>query len=358
MSKSLRLSVAALSALLALPASAVQRTFVASYGSDANPCTFASPCRGFAAAMSATDPGGEIIVLDSAGYGAVTITQSVSIIAHDGLYAGTSVFAGDGITVSAGPADKVILRGLTINGQGGNRGIVVTSGRNVYIEKCVVSGMNQQGIYVSGATTLSIEDSTLRGNALGGVTLTGTGVAAMISRTTIENNGGTGVTILNGPKVAVSDSRVVGNSGFGGLRARSDDGASTTILSVSRSEVSHNATQAFVAETNLAGSVVTLTATGNTIIRNGATGAVVAGTTGSATGVFSGNMFAENYGQGGLLASGAAATITVSDHTVVGNHNYGFIQASTALFRTRSNNVVEDNVTAATSGTITPTAGQ
>ena len=31
---------------------AAQRTFVASTGSDANPCTLAQPCRGFARAVS------------------------------------------------------------------------------------------------------------------------------------------------------------------------------------------------------------------------------------------------------------------------------------------------------------------
>ena len=57
--------------------------------------------------------------MDSAGYGAVTITQSVSIIAPAGIYAGISVFGGDGVTVNA-PGAIVVLRGLSINGQGGN----------------------------------------------------------------------------------------------------------------------------------------------------------------------------------------------------------------------------------------------
>ena len=75
---------------------AAQRTFVASYGQPANTalnCSIASPCRAFSEAMSATNAGGEVIVLDSAGYGNVTIAQSVSIIAPTGVYAGISVFA-------------------------------------------------------------------------------------------------------------------------------------------------------------------------------------------------------------------------------------------------------------------------
>ena len=63
----------------ATPALAVQRTFVASTGADTNPCTLTLPCRGFAAAVTAVGFNGEVVVLDSAGYGAVTIDKSVTI---------------------------------------------------------------------------------------------------------------------------------------------------------------------------------------------------------------------------------------------------------------------------------------
>ena len=74
----------------------VQRTFVAANGSDAHPCSLAQPCRSFAAAIANTDPNGEIIVFDSAGYGVVAITKSVTIAAPPGVYAGITVFSGDG----------------------------------------------------------------------------------------------------------------------------------------------------------------------------------------------------------------------------------------------------------------------
>ena len=52
-----------------------------------------------------------------------TITKAISIIAPPGVYAGLSPTAGqDGVTVTAGVSDKVVLRGLTINGQGGIKG--------------------------------------------------------------------------------------------------------------------------------------------------------------------------------------------------------------------------------------------
>ena len=61
-------SIALLSILASTAATATaQRTFVASYGNDASPCSLTMPCRGFAAAVAQAIPGGEVIVLDSAG---------------------------------------------------------------------------------------------------------------------------------------------------------------------------------------------------------------------------------------------------------------------------------------------------
>src|SRR5262249_18801333 len=76
---------------------ASQRTFVSAIGVNNPVCSIGAPCRDFASAITATSPGGEVIVLDSGGYGSVAIAQSVSIIASPGVYAGISVFAGAGI---------------------------------------------------------------------------------------------------------------------------------------------------------------------------------------------------------------------------------------------------------------------
>lgn len=93
---------------------AVQRTFVSGQGNDANPCSISAPCRLFTVAIAQTVSGGEVVVVNPGGYGPVTITKAVSIIAPPGIYAGVSVSAGDGVTVNAGPSDRVVLRGLNI----------------------------------------------------------------------------------------------------------------------------------------------------------------------------------------------------------------------------------------------------
>src|SRR5215469_5845648 len=58
------------------PANARARTFVASYGNDANPCTFGSPCKTFQVAVNAVDAGGEVTAIDSAGFGPINITRA------------------------------------------------------------------------------------------------------------------------------------------------------------------------------------------------------------------------------------------------------------------------------------------
>src|SRR5579862_7328584 len=104
------------------------RTFVSGVGDDANPCSRTAPCKTFAGAISKTAPGGEIDVLDPGGFGAVTITKSISIEA-DGVIAGVLVSGTNGINVAAGATDEVVLRGLTFEGLGtGLDGISYTSG--------------------------------------------------------------------------------------------------------------------------------------------------------------------------------------------------------------------------------------
>src|SRR6266550_815903 len=70
------------------------RTWVSGVGDDVNPCSRTAPCKTFAGAISKTADKGEIDALDSAGFGTVTITKSITI---DGggtlagvLYAGTN----------------------------------------------------------------------------------------------------------------------------------------------------------------------------------------------------------------------------------------------------------------------------
>src|SRR6476469_6168498 len=55
------------------------RTWVSGVGDDANPCSRTAPCKTFAGAISKTATNGEIDAIDSGGFGAVTITKSITI---------------------------------------------------------------------------------------------------------------------------------------------------------------------------------------------------------------------------------------------------------------------------------------
>lgn len=131
-----------------LAAAQSQRTFVASYGDDASAsCSLALPCRSFNAAIAKTNPNGEVIILDTAGYGPMTITKALKVIGPAGVYGGISVItAGStGVTINAGNSDVVILRGLDVSGLGGQYGIDIQNAGAVHIEKTSVSNFGTVG---------------------------------------------------------------------------------------------------------------------------------------------------------------------------------------------------------------------
>ena len=134
-------------------------------------------------------------MLDSGGYGSVTVNKNVSIAAPAGVYAGVSVFVGtNGITVAA-PATRVVLRGLTINGQGGDNGVLVQAGE-VHIESCVISNMVQAGIRVDGGTSVRVSGSSLRANADGLKLVPGAGTLGVVVRDTeVANNSISGISV-------------------------------------------------------------------------------------------------------------------------------------------------------------------
>ena len=217
-----------------------QRTFVASTGNDANPCTVVAPCRSFAAALGQTESHGEIIVLDSAGYGPVTIPNPISITAPPGIYAGITVVSGDGITVVTGSSSKVVLRGLTINGEGGQNGINFVSGQGLQIHDCVVSDMAANGIQLEApGSTVLVTGTLVRQSLQSGIYLQGTQVA-VLDGVRAEGNR-YGVYARSGPSVTIRNSVVVNSFSGGGfnLEASSADSTMTISNSVSSSNSGH-----------------------------------------------------------------------------------------------------------------------
>ena len=92
------------------------RTWVSGVGDDANPCSRTAPCKTFAGAISKTASGGEINVIDAGGYGAVTITKSITI---DGGGSMAFILSSGTNGIIINHADAVVtIRRITINGAG------------------------------------------------------------------------------------------------------------------------------------------------------------------------------------------------------------------------------------------------
>ena len=195
------------------------RTWVSGVGDDANPCSRTAPCKTFAGAISRTAPKGEINIIDGAGFGAVTITKSISIVA-EGATGGILASLTTGVIVNAGAADVVVLRGLDINGFGnGINGIRFLAGAELHVENCQIYGFTGKGISVESATAsqIFVKDTDIHTNVGtngGGILLSRTGVGSV--KATIErvrtNGNRFGIRVEDATRATVVGSTASGNN--------------------------------------------------------------------------------------------------------------------------------------------------
>jgi hypothetical protein len=300
-----------------------QRTFVASYGNDANPCSLALPCRAFSSAIAKVIDGGEVIALDSAAYGPVTISQSVSIIGSAGAYVGLSVIAPAstvGVTIN-GAGIKVVLQNIAINALGGTYGIRILQAAEVNVSGCAISNFTGAGIYATAANAnLSLRDTLVRGSrgaAAPGIWLAAD-MRATLERARVVRNAGAGVRIEGGANVSMTGSVVAGNGGAG--ISVSAPAAVFSVIAVEDSLVADNAGDGIAAQAaTVAGAVAEAAAARSSITRNGGHGVSVASTApGSAVATLSDSLVSQQT-LDGLWVSGAGALATASNNTFAGN---------------------------------------
>ena len=189
----------------ASPAEAqLSRTFVsATVGNDANNCDRPTPCRTFQAAHDKTNPDGEITVLDTGGYGAVTITKSISIVSEVGEASVLVSGGATGIIVNAGAASYVNLRGLTIQGIGfgGGTGLVFNSGFTLTMTNCVVRNHTGNGIIFQPSidSHLSVSNTLVADNGVSGIWVHPSGnlptIKATFNRVEAYNNSLDGILV-------------------------------------------------------------------------------------------------------------------------------------------------------------------
>ena len=192
------------------------RTWVSGLGDDANPCSRTAPCKTFAGAISKTAAGGEINAIDPGGFGAVTITKSITI-ACMGVECGILVSGTNGIIINAAATDVIILKGLDLEGLGTSlSGVNILSAKSVYIEDCTINNFTN-GVNVAPPTNnvnVIVQNSRLTRNFEFGVLAIPTGtVSANVNLNGILiGMGGTGITAAGTNAIVnVSNSSILNN---------------------------------------------------------------------------------------------------------------------------------------------------
>src|SRR5712691_10401965 len=167
------------------------RTWVSGVGDDANPCSRTAPCKTFAGAISKTAAGGEINCLDPGGFGAVTITKSITIDCHE-IFGSVLVSGTNGININSDNAAAPVVRLRNLNVTG-------------------ITGLGLNGIRITGATTSNtvvvLEDMMIDGFSQRGISDERSGGGKLVvMHTSIRDNGGAGVGVLPGAAVAITAS--------------------------------------------------------------------------------------------------------------------------------------------------------
>jgi hypothetical protein len=229
------------------------RTWVSGVGDDANTCSRTAPCKTFGGTISKTALNGEINCLDPGGFGAVTITKSITIDCHE--IVGSIIAAStnainipfDSFTAAGETRKTVRIRNLNINGADtGLNGIRITgaasAGSAVFIEDTVIDGFfgaPGRGISDerSGGGELSISNTTVRNTGATGIVLVPASGATRLDAT-LDNvrvqNGNFGIAVSGGARVIINRSVFSGNT-QGGIY-----GDSATDIQVSNSVTSNN----------------------------------------------------------------------------------------------------------------------
>lgn len=270
------------------------RTWVSGVGDDVNPCSRTAPCKTFAGAISKTAAGGEINVLDSGGFGAVTITKSITI---DGSGAHASILAANvnGVVVN-GAGITVTLRNLSINGANttAGNGIRIVNAAAVNIDHVVVE--NFGGSPPNAGRGVAIETSTAD-------------VRVTITNSDFYNNFGVGIhsNPAAGNVILLVDNVRVAKGDFSSIQLRANTKATVNNSTLTNSRLG-------AAVTTELSSVTAYVS--NSVLSNNAFG-VFNGNTGSPTVVLQDNVITGNTTDG--IRINAGSVLTYGNNAIRGN---------------------------------------
>jgi hypothetical protein len=220
-------AVAALGLMaLAAPAHAqATRTWVSGVGDDVNPCSRTAPCKTFAGAISKTATGGYIDCLDPGGFGAVTITKSITIQCDEEI-GHVLVSGSNGIVVNIPAGSSVTLRGLSLEGiNSGFNGISFIGNGTLHVQETIIHDFTQHGINFAptgaGTATLEVSDETLIFSNGASSTFAGINIAPSGGATAVVSVNGVNISanangiILNGGGLTTRDTVISKNTGDG-----------------------------------------------------------------------------------------------------------------------------------------------
>lgn len=284
------------------------RTWVSGVGDDVNPCSRTSPCKTFAGAISKTAAGGEISVLDPGGFGAVTITKSITING-EGTLAGILAASVTGVVINAGASDSVVLRNLFIEGSGtsmGLHGIRFLAGGSLIVEKCFINQFRETGIAFIPSTTsqLHVRDTVIRNVLIG----------------SLGTNGG----ILIAPTGAAQVTGTIENTQL--LRNRFGLRVEDNVKMTVKNTTSANNTFAgfsVVADNAPVGSIGGRLRLDNCTSANNQNGVRAASTNGATAEIHMSNCFISDNTQDGLVTTGIGQIISYGNNSVMGNSPNG-----------------------------------
>ncbi len=234
--------------LYAVPADAqATRTWVSGTGSDAAACSRNAPCATFFGALSKTAAGGEINCVDAGGFGAFTISKSITIDCGGAVGSILATLGVTGININAGVNDKIVIRNLNIQGTGtGGNGIRFTAGLHVTVDNVTITGFTSRGIDVdkSASGNLYVRDTRITNVATGIRLFTGAGVVnAQIDNLRIDNASTSGLEVASGSTIASISNSVITNAAGSGLLTSGGGfiNASRTTIAKSGTAVNSNA---------------------------------------------------------------------------------------------------------------------
>jgi hypothetical protein len=273
------------------------RSAVASTGLDSNPCTVASPCRSFTTALANTNAGGEVIALDSAGYGPFQVQGDMTVSGAPGVHAAVTASGGvNAIGVTALLA-HIVIRNLILISNGGLFGVSQSGGGDTYYDHLVVRGFSA-GIAI-GNGTATVDHCTVVDNATNGIQVSSFSgrVRVTVTDSLSQGNGSSGISATGSTDVGAVRCTLSGNS-TGAYADASGTGIHATVA-LKECTVTNNGT-AVSAAAGVSNDTAVVYLADNLIAYNG----TVASASGAASiYTFSNNVIREN-GSAGAAMSG------------------------------------------------------